>query len=190
MFQVEMSASLRKTSGKGPMRQLRMKGLTPAVVYGGGGEAVQLQLDTKTLMAQLLGFYRRNTVVSLKIDDQKEKSVMVGEVQTDPVNDTLIHVDFLEIDMAKERSYTVPVVYRGVAKGVDLGGNMVVSCTSVVLKGRPLDIPDECVVDVTPLLIGGRVVCGEIAIPENVRMVTGPETLAVAIVKPGQKVEG
>ncbi len=36
MFQVEMAASVRNVSGKGPMRQLRMKGFTPAVVYGGG----------------------------------------------------------------------------------------------------------------------------------------------------------
>ena len=111
MFQVEMSASLRNTSGKGPMRQLRMTGMTPAVVYGGGGDAVKLQLETKTLTTKLLAFYRRNTVVKLKIDDQQEKNVMVGEVQTDPVRDTLIHVDFLEIDLEKNRSYSVPLVY-------------------------------------------------------------------------------
>ncbi len=190
MFQVEMSASVRNTSGKGPMRQLRMQGMTPAVVYGGGGEAMKLQLDTKILTAKLLDFYRRNTVVSLKIDEQQEKNVMVGEVQTDPVRDTLIHVDFLEIDLEKERSYTVPIVYKGVAKGVDLGGNMVVSCNNLVLKGRPLDIPDQCVVDVTPLAIGSRIICGEIAISDKVRMVTPADTLAVAVIKPGQKLEG
>ena len=187
MFQVEMSASVRNTSGKGPMRQLRMKGLTPAVVYGGGGEAVMLQLETKTLMAKLLEFYRRNTVVTLKIDGASDKCVMVGEVQTDPVRDTLIHVDFCEIDLEKNRSFTVPLVYTGTAKGVDLGGDMIIDNDKVVLEGRPLDIPDECVVDVTQLAIGDSVKCGEISIPGNVRMVTGVDILAVSIMKPGQK---
>jgi len=189
MFQVEMSASLRNTSGKGPMRQLRMTGMTPAVVYGGGGDAVKLQLETKTLTTKLLAFYRRNTVVKLKIDDQQEKNVMVGEVQTDPVRDTLIHVDFLEIDLEKNRSYSVPLVYEGVAKGVDLGGNMVINANSLVLEGKPLDIPDQCVIDVTPLAIGSSILCGDIVLPPKVKMRTSPKTVAVAIVKPGQKVE-
>jgi large subunit ribosomal protein L25 len=188
MFQVEMSASVRNVSGKGPMRQLRMQGMTPAVVYGGGGGAVMLQLDSKILMAKLLEFYRRNTVVTLKIDGAADKCVKIGEVQTDPVRDTLIHVDFCEIDIQKRRAYTVPVVYKGTAKGVDLGGDMVIAHDKVVLEGKPLDIPDECVVDVTPLAIGESVKCGQISIPENVSMVTDVEVLAVSIIKPGQKV--
>lgn len=187
MFQVEMSAFVRNTSGKGPMRQLRMQGITPAVVYGGGGEAVMLQLETKSLMAKLLEFYRRNTVVTLKIEGASDKCVMIGEVQTDPVRDTLIHVDFCEIDLQKKRSFTVPVIYNGTAKGVDFGGDMVIGNAKVVLEGKPLDIPDECTVDVTPLAIGDSVKCGELSIPENVRLVTDAEALAVSIIKPGQK---
>ena len=187
MFQVEISAAVRNTSGKGPMRQMRMKGITPAVVYGGGGEAMKLQLETKSLMAKLLEFYRRNTVVTLKIDGATDKSVMIGEVQTDPVRDTLIHVDFCEIDLQKSRAFTVPVIYKGTAKGVDFGGDMVIAHDKVVLEGKPLDIPNECEVDVTALAIGDSVKCGEITLPDNVRMVTDVEVLAVSIVKPGVK---
>jgi len=64
---------------------------------------------------------------------------------------------------------------------------MIIDNDKVVLEGRPLDIPDECVVDVTQLAIGDSVKCGEISIPGNVRMVTGVDILAVSIMKPGQK---
>lgn len=185
MLQVEISASVRNTSGKGPMRQLRMQGMTPAVVYGRGAEAQNLQLDTKTVMAQLLEFYRKNTIVTLKVDGAGDKSVMVGEVQTDPVRDTLIHVDFCEIDLEKDRAFTVPIILQGKAKGVDLGGHMIVGCSQVVLKGKPLDIPDECLVDVTSMAIGDEIECASLTIPENVRMVTDPETVVVSIIKPG-----
>lgn len=185
MLQVEISASVRNTSGKGPMRQLRMQGMTPAVVYGRGAEAQKLQLDTKTLMAQLLEFYRKNTIVTLKVDGAGDKSVMVGEVQTDPVRDTLVHVDFCEIDLEKDRAFTVPIILKGKAKGVDLGGHMIVGCNKVVLQGKPLDIPDECVVDVTSMAIGDEIECASLTIPENVTMVTDPETVAVSIIKPG-----
>ena len=188
MLQVEISASVRNTSGKGPMRQLRMNGMTPAVVYGGGAEALQLQLDTKTLMSQLLEFYRKNTVVTLKVDGATDKTVMVGEVQTDPVRDTLIHVDFCEIDIQKERAFTVPVLLKGKAKGVDLGGQMVVGCNQVVLKGKPLDIPDECTINIAPMAIGDHITCADISLPENVKLVTDPKSVAISIIKPGEKV--
>ena len=185
MLQVDMSASLSSTSGKGAMRRLRMEGKTPAVVYGDGREAVTLQLDSRTLMAKLLKFYRRNTLVTLKIDGESDKSVIIGEVQTDPVRDTLIHVDFCQIDLAKRRAFNVPVVYEGAAKGVDLGGVLMVHHATVVIEGKPLDIPDECTLDITDLDIGDGIKCETISIPENVTMVTSPDAVVVAVIAPG-----
>lgn len=187
MLQIDMSASLRSTSGKGAMRRLRMDGNTPAVVYGGGGEAVKLQFDSKTLMAKLLKYYRRNTLVTLKIDGKSTKSVVIGEVQTHPVRDSLIHVDFCEIDLAKRRDFDVPVAYEGTAKGVDLGGVLMIHNTTVVIEGKPLDIPDECIVDIAELDIGDSIKCGTISLPDNVKMVTHPDIAIVAVVTPGAK---
>ena len=187
MLQVEMSASHRATSGKGAMRRLRMEGMTPAVVYGGGGEAVRLQLESKTLMAKLLEFYRRNTLVTLKIDGESEKSVLISEVQTHPVSDALIHVDFCEIDLSKDRPFDVPVVFEGIAKGVDLGGVLIVTCGTVVIEGNVLDIPDQCTLDVTDLDIGENLKCSDISVPDSVRMITAPDETIVAVTLAGMQ---
>ncbi len=187
MLQVEMSASHRPTSGKGAMRRLRMEGMTPAVVYGGGGEAMQLQLESKTLMAKLLEFYRRNTLVTLKIDGESEKSVLISEVQTHPVSDALIHVDFCEIDLSKDRAFDVPVIFEGIAKGVDLGGVLIVASGTVVIEGNVLDIPDQCNLDVTDLDIGENLKCRDISIPDSVRMITDPDETLVAVAIAGMK---
>ena len=190
MLQIEMSASLRLTSGKGAMRRLRMEGMTPAVVYGDGGEAVTLQLESKILMAKMLEFYRRNTIVKLKIDENLEKNVLISEIQVHPVTGNLIHVDFLEIDLFKTRSFNVPVIYEGMAKGVDLGGVLMVHYEHIVFQGKPLDMPDQCNLDVTALMIGDSIKCAEIAVPENVTMVTDKDEVAVAVVRPGvEKIE-
>ncbi|MFT5698866.1 MAG: large subunit ribosomal protein L25 [Desulforhopalus sp.] len=186
MLQVEMSASVRNSSGKGPMRQLRMEGMTPAVVYGGGAEATMLQMDTKSLMAKLLKFYRHNTIVTLDIENAGVKTVMIGEVQTDPVRDTLVHVDFCEIDLEKERAYKVPIVYEGSAKGVDFGGVLVVGCTEVVFNGKPLNIPDEVKVDISNVAIDDVVKCSSFAVPDGVTMLTDGDTVAVSVFKPGK----
>lgn len=189
MLQVEMSASVRETAGKGPMRQLRMKGITPAVVYGRGEEAMKIQLDSKILMAQLLKYSRKNVVVTLRVEGAGDKKVLISEIQTDPVTDALVHVDFCEIDLEKERAFSVPVDYQGKAKGVDLGGVLTINHSELLLQGKPLDIPNECVVDISDMSIGDKVRCSEIAIPDSVVMLTKGKDIAVTIAKPGQKIE-
>lgn len=183
MLQVEMSAAVRTVTGKGPMRRLRSEGITPAVVYGTGGDALALQFDTKTMMAKLLEIYRRNAVVTLKIEGAQDRSVVVKEVQTDPVLDTLIHADFCEINLDKTAVFNVPLRMTGTAKGVDLGGRLETYATSVMLEGKPLDIPNEVVLNVTPLNIGEHLSYSAIELPENVVMVSKADAACVGVVK-------
>lgn len=189
MLQIEMTASVRSSSGKGAMRRLRAEGLTPAVVYGSGGEALKLQLETKTMMAQLLEYYRRNAIITLKIEGQGDKNVIFGEVQTDPVKDSLIHLDFIEIDLTLDREFKVPINYIGVAKGVDLGGFLQVQYSELIMRGKPTDIPDDCEVDITDLAIGDYVRCGSIKYPDTVELITDPKAVAISVVKAGLKLE-
>ena len=65
---------------------------------------------------------------------------------------------------------------------------MAIHQKEIVLKGKPLDIPDQCVVDVTGMEIGDQVTVGEIAVPANVTKVTSGDTVVVFIQKEGLKV--
>ena len=183
MLQVEMNAAVRSETGKGPMRRLRSEGQTPAVVYGGGSDAKALKMESKALMGTLLEIYRHNAVVTLKIDDGSEKHVVVKEVQTDPVTDSLVHADFCEIDLQKPQCFDVPVKYTGNAKGVDLGGVLNVASEVVTLKGCPLDIPNECSLNVSDLNIGDNLTFSAISIPENVELVSDADRVCVGVVK-------
>lgn len=183
MYQVEISASVRETSGKGAMRRLRVKGLTPGVVYGGGREAQSIQLDSKILMGQLLEFYKVNTVVTLKVDGLPDRSVVVGEVQTHPVKETLIHADFCEIDLEEEREFSVPVVFEGTPKGVDLGGIKTILSEKIVLKAKPLDIPNEIVVNVKNLAIDGVISVGDVQFADTITVVTSAQKGLITVIK-------
>ncbi len=121
MITKEIPSAVRDSFGKGAMRRLRAAGKTPGVVYGSGAEALALEFETKVLFHELLDLQRRNAVITLKIDNGSEKRVVVKEIQTDPVRDSLYHADFLEIDIDKPARFTVPVSYTGKAKGEDSG---------------------------------------------------------------------
>ncbi len=189
MLQVDMSASIRHESGKGAMRRLRMSGKTPAVVYGAGVDNLALAFETQPLFQKLLEISRTNAIITLKLDDGSVKSVILKEVQTEPVRDTLVHVDFLEIDLSKSRQFSVPVAFNGVAKGCDLGGVLNVIHGTVVLEGTPTDIPDNFEIDITDLEIGQSIAVGTLVIPGGVELITSKDAVCVTVSKPGGEEE-
>ena len=193
MLQRDMTAVLRQNFGKGATHQLRLSGYAPAILYGGKMEPIALAMDAKTLTRDLLQLHRHNAVLSLDIEGDKSKKkhhVLIKDIQTDPVTDAVLHVDFLEIELEKEIVMEVPIVYTGTAKGVDMGGILNIMAQTVKIKGLPLDILDEITVDVTPLELGGDgVSCGELSVPENVTLEEELDRVCVAVIAPKAEVE-
>lgn len=188
MIQQDMTAAVRQDFGKGATHRLRQSGYAPAILYGKKSEPIALAMETKTLTRDLLRLHGHNVVVSLDIEGEKGKKkhhVLIKDIQTDPITDSVLHVDFLEIDMDKEIVLDVAVVYEGTAKGVDLGGILNIMAHTVKIKGMPLAIPDEIMVDVTPLeLTSNGITCGDLTIPENVTLEEELDKVCVSIVAP------
>jgi large subunit ribosomal protein L25 len=188
MIQQDMTAAVRQDFGKGATHRLRQSGYAPAILYGKKSEPIALAMETKTLTRDLLRLHGHNVVVSLDIEGEngkKKHHVLIKDIQTDPITDSVLHVDFLEIDMDKEIVLDVAVVYEGTAKGVDLGGILNIMAHTVKRKGMPLAIPDEIMVDVTPLeLTSHGITCGDLTIPENVTLEEELDKVCVSIVAP------
>lgn len=188
MIQQDMTAIIRQNFGKGATHRLRQSGYAPAILYGKKSEPVPLAMEAKILTKALLKLHGHNAVVSLDIEGEKGKKkrhVLIKDIQTDPITDSVLHVDFFEIDLDKEIILNVPVVYTGTAKGVDLGGILNIMAYTVKIKGMPLAIPDEIIVDVTPLeLTGHGITCADLAIPENVSLEEELDKVCVSVVAP------
>ena len=184
MLQVTIPTGVRTVFGKGAMRQMRMSGKTPAVLYRGGKESLALEFDAALLFKNLLFLQRRNAVVTLEVegDDKGVRQVLVKEIQKHPVTDKLIHVDFLEIELDQSLDFAVPVEFTGTAIGVDMGGMLQVSQDTVHLRGCPLDIPDAIEVDITSLDRGAAgITFGDLNLPENVEMLDNAKQTCVSV---------
>ena len=184
MLQFEVNAQMRKNFGKGAARQLRRAGKTPAVLYGSGISNMPLEVETKPLTKTLLTIQDQNAVISLKIGETGENEVhhvLIKEVQVDPIKDSLVHADFLEIDLEKPRTLAVPIKFTGKAKGVDMGGEMVISRTSVMLHGKILDIPNEITVNVSGLGLGAKITCKEFELPSGVTLADKGDAVVVLV---------
>ncbi|MEA3547333.1 MAG: 50S ribosomal protein L25 [Thermodesulfobacteriota bacterium] len=173
MLEVDLNANVRSQFGKGAARTLRREGSTPAILYGPKHEPMALKLETKPFTQTLLKLQRQNAVITLNIknnDDESKKTVVLKEIQVDPVLDTLNHADFLEISLDSPITLSVQVKYSGTAEGVEAGGDFLISKDSVSVKGLPMDIPDFLEVDVTSLQLNQHITCKDLTIPENVTL--------------------
>jgi large subunit ribosomal protein L25 len=193
MIQQDMKAALRQEFGKGATHRLRQSGYAPVILYGKKAEPIALAMDTKTLTRDLLRLHGHNVVINLDIEGKKGKKkhhVLVKDIQTDPITDTILHVDFFEIDLDKEIVLDVAMLYTGTAKGVDMGGILNIMAHTVKIKGLPLAIPDEIEVDVTLLeLTSQGITCGDLTIPEGVTLEEDLDKVCVSVVAPKAEVE-
>ena len=177
MKTLEIKATKRDGFGKKAAKAYRREGLIPCVIYG-GGEETALTVDTKSVKPLI---YSPNSyVVEIDIDGKVETAVM-REVQFHPVREEILHIDFYRVQEGKPVAIAVPVRLSGTAEGVKVGGKLALSARKLTVKAMVDKLPDEIVVDVTPLKVGQTIFVGDLQI-EGLTFVT-PATTAVCAVR-------
>ena len=177
MKTLEIKATKRDGFGKKAAKAYRREGLIPCVIYG-GGEETAFTVDTKSVKPLI---YSPNSyVVEIYIDGKVETAVM-REVQFHPVREEILHIDFYRVQEGKPVAIAVPVRLSGTAEGVKVGGKLALSARKLTVKAMVDKLPDEIVVDVTPLKVGQTIFVGDLQI-EGLTFVT-PATTAVCAVR-------
>src|SRR5512143_1251365 len=133
-------AESRPQTGKGAARQLRAKGLVPAVYYGPGHEPTGLAVSPKELIAAISTAHGRNALITLKIGG-KEELALVQDLQIHPVTRKPVHVDFYRVTTEQTIEREVPFVTEGRAKGVVAGGELAVIYRALPLRAKPGSFP-------------------------------------------------
>ena len=177
MKTLEVKAVKRAEFGKKAAKAFRREGLIPCVIYG-GSEEIAFTVDAKEIKPLI---YTPNSyIVELNFDGKIEKAVM-REVQFHPVREQILHIDFYRVQEGKPVAISIPVRLSGTAEGVKIGGKLALSARKLMVKAMVDQLPDEIVVDVTPLQVGQTIFVGDLKM-ENVTFVT-PATTAVCAVR-------
>jgi len=178
-----LKAALRTAAGTCPARQLRVKGLVPAVLYGAGKQTSPLQMDRAVLEGALV---HGDRLVTLNIDgaDPVERQAMIKEVQREPVSHRPIHVDFLEVRADQKIAVEVRVLLRGTPAGAASGGVTNAVLREIEVECLPVNIPEEIRLDISGLQIGDVIRAREIKLPADVSLVTSEEAVVVAVEAP------
>jgi large subunit ribosomal protein L25 len=176
-----LTTEARQLTGKGAARQLRARGLVPAVFYGRETAPAGLAISPKELIAALSTPHGRNALIKISVGGS-EQLAMVQDLQIHPVTRKPIHVDFYRIDASLPIVRKVPFVAEGKAKGVVAGGELVVIYREIELRAKPDQLPARITADVTPLEIGDHIKVKDLALPSGVESVLPPERNVVSCV--------
>ena len=118
-------------------------------------------------------------VVNLNIDGAEHKAI-IKELQFHPVKDTLLHIDFYEINDQKPITIGIPVKLNGLAQGVRDGGRLSLIVRKVNVTAKYQDIPETLDIDVTDLTIGKSIKVGDLSF-EGLEMATSKEVVVCTI---------
>ncbi len=160
----------RTLTGK-KVKNLRKAGIIPVHLYGQGVESQSLQCEARTLY-RVLADAGMNTPISVSIPgEDEEKLTFIREIQWDPVRGELLHVDFLNVDVANEITTSVPIILIGDAPAVHIvpDSSIVQLLREVEVRALPLDVPSEITADIGLIQEAGDVVrLADIVLPEGV----------------------
>ncbi|MDE5876653.1 MAG: 50S ribosomal protein L25 [Muribaculaceae bacterium] len=197
----ELKAEARVDLGKKAVKALRAEGKIPAVLNGGkvvelpytgelkAGEKISKIDDKRGIITTDITVKAEDVrkliytpdifEINLDIDGVQRKAVM-KDLQFQPVKDTVLHIDFLEVFPDKPITMEVPVQIEGHAEGVKAGGKLTLTLRKLKVKAPYTNIPDRLVVNVDNLGLGKSLAVGDLHF-EGLELVNAKNAVVCAV---------
>ncbi|HAP50405.1 MAG TPA: 50S ribosomal protein L25 [Porphyromonadaceae bacterium] len=176
----KLNAEPRTDLGKKAAKAIRKENKIPVVLNGGklveldkdgnyngkllkGEKVVPVGRDGKAIITtdlvvnfadvRKLVYTPEIFAIELTYDGQTKMAVL-KDIQFHPVNDSILHIDLMEVTTDKPVVVEVPVHVQGHAAGVKAGGKLFLSMKKVKVKAIYTEIPETVIVNVDDLQIG------------------------------------
>ena len=189
-MEATLEAVKRDSRGKNEARRLRASGRIPAVIYGAQkegetGKNLPVAVDPKPLLRILHSHSGVNTLITLKVDGEGDSRVLVKDFLVDPVTNSMLHADFVRVNVDRRLTVTVPVVIKGEPRGVKVeGGVLDFVHREIQLDSLPLEIPDAIEIDVTHLGLNDAIYVRDVAQGQKWLPVSAPDMMLVHVITP------
>lgn len=180
--QETLQVEKREVSGTSAANRLRRTGIVPGVIYGSGNEGSLVQLDARTF-SDLARKHSANFLVNIEVGGEKPKLAIVQDVQRNPLNGGLIHVDFRAVSENDTIHAVVPIELHGEPAGVKQGGLLEQLVHEIEIHCRPSDLPEKITNDVEALGVGDTLKVGNLNLPKGVTVKMDGEVLVAIVVQ-------
>lgn len=164
----------------GTLSSLRLKGLIPAVVYGGHYASTAISIDAKAF-TKVLREAGEATIVSLS-GLGAALPTLIHEVAYDALTDFPRHVDFYAVTKGEKVEVAIPLSYIGESLAVENGANLVKVLHEVEVKADPMNLPHTIEVDLGALKeVNDQIHAKDLVLPTGVELMTEPEDVVALV---------
>ncbi|MFG6385513.1 MAG: 50S ribosomal protein L25/general stress protein Ctc [Muribaculaceae bacterium] len=197
----KLAAQPRTELGKKATKALRANDMIPVVLNGGevfdlpftgtlkpgekiveignGKALITTDLTVSNDAVRKLIYTPDIFAIELDINGEKRMAVL-KDLQIQPVKDTILHIDLLEVNDTKPVAVDVPVKLEGHAEGVKAGGKLSLSMKKLRVKAVYTNIPERLVINVDNLGLGKSLQVGDIHF-ENLELMNAKNAVVCAV---------
>ncbi len=197
----KLSAQPRTELGKKATKALRANNLIPVVLNGGevfdlpftgtlkpgekiveignGKALITTDLVVSNDAVRKLIYTPEIFAIELDINGDKRMAVL-KDLQVQPVKDTILHIDLLEVTPNKPVVVEVPVKLEGHAEGVKAGGKLQLAMKKLRVKALYTNIPERLIINVDSLGLGKTMQVGSLQF-ENLELMNAKNAVVCAV---------
>lgn len=184
MASLKMNVEKRSDIGSNHVNKLRAEDMIPGVIYKRGEETQHIQVNG----AEFLRTYRiagTTSIIDLQLDG-KTHSVIIKDLQTHPVKNQYLHIDFQELNMDEAIRMFIPVNLINRDEIRIQPSVLVQSIDEIEVECLPGHIPNAASVDVvdidftTPVFVKDL----DIAKDEDITILTDLDAVVCTLSEP------
>ncbi|HUJ01942.1 MAG TPA: 50S ribosomal protein L25/general stress protein Ctc [Usitatibacter sp.] len=187
-MKIAIKAEPRKLQGTGASRRLRRTEKVPGILYGGGKEALPIELDHKDLLLKLRQEAFHASILDMEVGSEKAQ-VLLRDYQMHPVKPRVLHADFQRVAADRKIHMKVPLhfVNQENSPGVKIAGGLVQHVMNELeVRCLPKDLPEFITVDLGNLQAGHSLHLSSLQLPGGVEAIVpkGEDPTVATVVIP------
>ena len=166
------------------LQKLRADKKIPAVVYGPKVENRKIILNDLQFR-KMFSAVGESQLIDLKIGEETIP-VLIHEIQTDPVRDDFLHIDFFAVEMGKTLTTRISIVLTGTSPAVkNFGGVLMHAKNFVEVKCLPRNLIAEIAIDVSTLKnLHDKIAVSDLPEFDGIEVLDDPELTIVTVAAP------
>ncbi len=177
-----IEVSDREQTGRQACKKLRASGRIPAILYGKDVNK-PFSLDDRSMRMLLRKASGTSSLLRLLGNKGEDELVLIKDMQMDPIKNSILHIDFIQVNRGEDLQTKVPLTIIGEAEGVKTsGGILEVLTNEVEIRCRPSSLPSQIELDISSLALGENLQIKDLPKLDGITYISEPDGMLVSCV--------
>ncbi len=175
----KLNAKIRDNNKSNAAKKSRIKGYVPGIIYGKDFNSIMFEVEN----LELNSFINKNGehgTIGINVEG-KDINTLIKEVQRDPVNMNIIHLDLEALEANMKVTTEVPIHFSGENKIKSQGGIIQKEKTNIKVECNADAIPKYVEIDLSVLNRGETFRVGDIELAKEISIIDDMRSVIASI---------